>query len=138
MSDTRKAHVHAESMRLYAEDAADTDKPWKRWEGKNILHHSWFNCCQHPNWSKDFEYRRNPSTINIKELESERDALRAEVERLKAISKNQGWVPLQSVVWPERLEWEGGWAPVLPEEGIIYIQIKNERMQFQVLNGKKS
>ena len=66
------------------------------------------------------------------------DQLRAEVERLHAHVQDQGWVPLQSVVWPERLEWEGGWAPVLPEEGIIYIQIKNERMQFQVLNGKKS
>ena len=66
------------------------------------------------------------------------EQLRAEVERLHSISENRGLVPLQSLVWPERLEWEGGWAPVLPEEGIIYIQIKNERMQFQVLNGKKS
>ena len=25
-------HPHAASMKLYAEDAAETDKPWERWE----------------------------------------------------------------------------------------------------------
>ena len=60
-----KPHVHAESMKLYAEDAAETDKPWERWEGK----HSW--CAKevgytplvgHPEWSKSVLYRRKRKT----------------------------------------------------------------------------
>ena len=62
--------------------------------------------------------------------------LRVEGERLKAILENQGWLPLRPISWPENLTWEEGYAPVLPEEGIIYIQIKNERMQFQVLDAQ--
>jgi hypothetical protein len=28
-------HKHAKLMALYAEDAAETDKPWERWEYNN-------------------------------------------------------------------------------------------------------
>jgi hypothetical protein len=52
-------------MKLYAEDAAETDKPWERWEGK----HSWYAkevgytpLVGHPEWSKSVLYRRKRKT----------------------------------------------------------------------------
>lgn len=53
-------HIHAESMRLYAEDAAEIDEPWQRWEfcmpGK-----MWENLYGHPQWTPSFLYRRKPN-----------------------------------------------------------------------------
>lgn len=62
------AHVHAENMRLYYDDALETEEPWLRWE---------FRCKGMKNyeqlqgaalWEQDGEYRRIPKlapTITI-------------------------------------------------------------------------
>lgn len=62
---TNKAHPHAELMKLYAADAAETDKPWERWEHKHedlpeyINDEScWKGCDIHPAWQADLMYRR--------------------------------------------------------------------------------
>ncbi len=59
------AHIHAQNMLLYAQDAAETDKPWERWEiydrfgaGVTLLR-------QHPQWREDVQYRRKIKTIDI-------------------------------------------------------------------------
>lgn len=54
------ADPHAESMKLYAEDAAETDKAWQRWEKKpkNYEGDLWRACFQHPEWDHDVSYRR--------------------------------------------------------------------------------
>lgn len=61
-------HPHAESMMLYAQDAMETDKPWERWvfitENGTLC-----QCMKHPEWRKDFEYRRKPRTILINGIE---------------------------------------------------------------------
>ena len=62
------AHVHAESMRLYAEDAAETDKPWRRWE-TSAYRGAWDQCHCHPQWDLCVHYRRKPRTININGIE---------------------------------------------------------------------
>lgn len=54
-------HPHAENMRLYAEDAAEIDKPWERWEF-SFMSDPWKQCIQHPNWQGITEYRRKPRT----------------------------------------------------------------------------
>ena len=61
------ADIHAESMLLYAEDAAETDTPWMRWE-----FHDGFQGCKwtpmpnrHPLWNKDKLYRRRPPPPRI-------------------------------------------------------------------------
>jgi len=61
------AHKHAENMRLYSEDAAETDTPWDRWEYKG--RGGWINMQggMHPHWYPDAEYRRKPKTIRIGE-----------------------------------------------------------------------
>ena len=61
-------HPHAASMLLYAQDAAETDKPWERWEFKGS--DNGFNgCLKHPEWQEQFEYRRKPKTITVNGIE---------------------------------------------------------------------
>ena len=61
-------HPHAASMLLYAQDAAETDKPWERWEFKGS--DNGFNgCLKHPEWHENFEYRRKPKTITVNGIE---------------------------------------------------------------------
>jgi hypothetical protein len=50
-------HIHAESMRLYAEDAAEIDEPWQRWEFC-VPGQMWENLYQQPQWTPSFLYRR--------------------------------------------------------------------------------
>ena len=57
-------HIHAAAMAEYAKDAAETDKPWERWEfchtrGEYQPLHG------HPEWVKDNKYRRKPKVIII-------------------------------------------------------------------------
>ena len=60
------AHKHAENMRLYAEDAAEIDRPWERWECRSSQEAEWddaFTC--HPNWSRSLQYRRKQPATKI-------------------------------------------------------------------------
>lgn len=57
------AHKHATLMLQYAQDAAETDKPWERWEilrGK-----SWCDLTENPTWIEYMEYRRKPQVIRV-------------------------------------------------------------------------
>ena len=61
------AHVHAENMALYAQDAQETDTPWERWEFKYQHENdsAWVLLPGNPIWDEHLQYRRKPSTINI-------------------------------------------------------------------------
>ena len=63
-----KGHPHAALMALYAQDAAETDKPWERWEAKTG-DGSWVGVGRHPVWEPEQEYRRKPKTIRIGEYD---------------------------------------------------------------------
>jgi hypothetical protein len=59
------AHKHAALMAEYAKDAAETDKPWERWEVRNQTcpideYRVWNTCRSHPEWVEGCEYRRKP------------------------------------------------------------------------------
>ena len=65
-----RPHPHAASMLLYAQDAAETDKPWERWlcmHKKDAIWRDGFE--EHPTWHEDFEYRRKPKTITVNGIE---------------------------------------------------------------------
>ena len=49
-------YIHAEVMRQYAEDAAETDRPWERWEFNGDGR--WFPMTCHPFWTALCSYRR--------------------------------------------------------------------------------
>ena len=61
-------HPHAASMLLYAQDAAETDKPWERWEYKAGVT-GFEGCLEHPEWNADFKYRRKLKTITVNGIE---------------------------------------------------------------------
>ena len=59
------AHKHAALMLQYAQDAAETDKPWERWEyntpNEGEVWHPF--TMSHPSWMPECEYRRKPRTM---------------------------------------------------------------------------
>ena len=56
------SHKHAALMLQYAQDWAETDEPWKRWEvaapGDKFV-----SLFSHPYWGEEYEYRRKPRTL---------------------------------------------------------------------------
>lgn len=59
-----RAHKHAAHMAAYAKDAAETDKPWERWEW-TVKNCAWATLTEHPTWDTDSQYRRKPRTVHI-------------------------------------------------------------------------
>ena len=55
------AHKHAALMLQYAQDAAETDKPWERWEWKGGR--GWYPLANEFTFSIHHEYRRKPKTL---------------------------------------------------------------------------
>lgn len=53
-----KGHPHAALMAEYAKDAAETDKPWERWEMS--AGGRWYHMSDCPRWETDMQYRRKP------------------------------------------------------------------------------
>ena len=62
------AHKHAESMRLYAEDAFQTTEPWVRWEFSEDGAR-WCQSTFDPTWSTVLQYRRKARTITVDGVE---------------------------------------------------------------------
>ncbi|TNH43788.1 hypothetical protein [Photorhabdus luminescens] len=59
------AHVHAELMMQYAQDALKTKEPWLLWERLHIEAVGWEQCLHNPGWSTEFKYRRKPEMIAV-------------------------------------------------------------------------
>lgn len=59
------SHPHVEKMKLYYEDALETDKPWERWEFKRPYSTFWEDCTYNPLWSDGYEYRRKPKKVQV-------------------------------------------------------------------------
>lgn len=53
------AHKHAKLMALYAQDAAETDKPWERWEYFSEVY-GWEQLKAMPSFHVNRKYRRKP------------------------------------------------------------------------------
>ena len=68
------AHKHAALMLQYAQDAAETNTPWERWEYSDTatlnqhgekIRDDWFDCRDNPDWRPNAKYRRKPKTIKV-------------------------------------------------------------------------
>ena len=60
------AHKHAALMLQYAQDAMETDKPWKRWQFRAYRAKNWLDCVSGTKFSDLCEYRRKPRTMTYK------------------------------------------------------------------------
>lgn len=70
MSTNQKGHPHAESMLLYAQDAAETNKPWERWEySVSGTDTDWYGLTVNPLWEPSVSYRRKLQTISVNGIE---------------------------------------------------------------------
>lgn len=59
-------HIHAKLMAQYAVDAAETNKPWERWEFSDEPGRvGWIPCGEVVEWNQDRIYRRKPPAIMI-------------------------------------------------------------------------
>lgn len=63
--DKDMAHVHAEKMKQYAEDAAKHNKPWELWQFKCDGTSDWWDFIDNPVWDVNTEYERKPVFIEI-------------------------------------------------------------------------
>ena len=61
------AHIHAELMAQYAEDAKQHDEPWELWQHGDD--DGWTNCSTHPSWYENRTFRRKPRTIQLGDYE---------------------------------------------------------------------
>ena len=57
-------HIHAAAMAEYAADAAETDKPWERWEF-SCQYQEYGTLSRNPTWHEENKYRRKPKVILI-------------------------------------------------------------------------
>lgn len=52
------AHIHAELMRQYAEDAMESDTPWENWEFFSEEKQKFVHLGKNPKWEVNTQYRR--------------------------------------------------------------------------------
>jgi len=72
-------------MLVYAQDAQETETPWKLWECRWHTESSppWQKLAEHPTWNVNTEYRRKPRTIRIGNYDVP-EPLRVAPEKLKS------------------------------------------------------
>lgn len=110
------AHPHAALMLQYAQDAAETDKPWERWEARLRGHSDWIALDSTPLWLDWQEYRRKPKTIKVNGFDVP--------EPLKAATARQK-VWLAMCTHAEFADWyhfcvEEAWKPRALKRGLFH------------------
>lgn len=65
------AHVHADLMKLYAEDAQKSETPWNNWEVNDNKHggNNWAALTNNPIWNDKYKYRRKQDKVYINNFE---------------------------------------------------------------------
>jgi hypothetical protein len=108
------AHKHAAAMALYAQDAAETDMPWRRWETNPGG--QWMSFDGSPEWDVNQDYRRKPRTIRI----GERDV--PEPMRIAPAIGSKYWcVRLIATAGVAPESWDGGtWDCDLLARGLCH------------------
>lgn len=96
-----KAHPHAASMLLYAQDAAETDKPWERWQFRRKGCGWESPQVDSLSWNPFTEYRRTPKTIRIGEIEVPAPL------RVAPAKGDAYYVPVLGPVGSEIYTWDG-------------------------------
>lgn len=59
------AHIHAELMKHYAEDATNCVNPWGLWECRDDRHTAWRDLTGNPTWAPARQYRRKTPSVGM-------------------------------------------------------------------------
>ena len=139
------AHKHAALMLQYAQDAAETDEPWERWEysdtstlnqhGEKICD-DWFDCRDNPDWHPNVQYRRKPQiikvTVNGKKIGF------PEPVKIAPPDGTRYWMPTQRAVFGfdvQRYIWEGDDGDFgFLNHGLIHLSPEAAQAHADVLN----
>lgn len=108
------AHIHAHAMATFAKDAAETDRPWERWEFHLSWSSDWRQCECTPSWNPTFSYRRKSLPSDEQPSAHERLIDRLANELLTAhVHKAQLKAALSGYVHGDT---EGGWNAFVAEQ----------------------
>lgn len=128
------AHKHADLMLQYAQDAAETDKPWERWEYKIYGRDGeWLSVLNtHPDWNVNFDYRRKPQVIRVGRYEFPKPLT-------KAPEKGTVYWTIELSRWlgfyAERYEWlQNGEDESCIRQGLIHLTEDAAQAHADVLN----
>lgn len=103
-------------MLQYAQDAAETNTPWERWQTKDTDSENWRNIFNHPNWFEHYEYRRKPSFIVINGIEV------PEPMREKLEIGDIYYVPHVTYKIAEKLKWTGNMIDIFNlNNGLVHL-----------------
>ena len=109
-----KPHKHWRLMRDYAHDAAETEKPWERWEYRDGG--AWYSHSLNPQWHTETEYRRKPRVILINGIEV------PEPMREKPEIGDIYYVPQVRYTFVEQLKWAGNWIDIFNlNSGLVHL-----------------
>ena len=59
------AYIHAENMKIYAEDATKSETPWELWECQKPDRTDWISLETHPGWAPLVKYRRRLNEVEL-------------------------------------------------------------------------
>lgn len=120
-------HTHAAAMAEYAKDAAETDKPWERWEFCLNNEREYTPLHKHPSWDANRKYRRKPKTILINGYEV------PEPHRTPLKYDEEYWTP-SLVCGATSLHWEDSYTDfVYLKNGLVHLTKEAAKKHFNAL-----
>lgn len=119
------AHVHAETMAQYAEDAKKYNEPWKFWQYDHA--DSWIDCTSHPSWVIDRVYRRKPRVINLAGYEVPEPVR-------EPLSPGEKFWAVNPFLGPQEYIWDGyAGAHHALESGFVHLSEQDATKYYEVL-----
>ena len=119
------AHIHAELMAQYAEDAKKYNEPWKMWRNGNG--DTWSDCTSHPFWLTTHVYRRKPRTIKIAQHEVPEPVR-------KPLSRGQKFWVVSPFRGPDSYTWVGDKEDFFAlDSGFVHLSKEAATQYYEVL-----
>ncbi len=119
------AHIHAELMAQYAEDAKKYNEPWEMWQLGDGF--TWNDCTTHPCWSTFHVYRRKTRTIKIAGYEV------PEPVRGPLCRGQKYWV-VNPLLGPQAFTWlSSSMLQHALESGFVHLSKEDAQQYYEVL-----
>ena len=125
------SHKHAALMLQYAQDAAETDTPWERWEYRTP-DGGWWDMDSSPCWDEKAEYRRKSSVIKVGRHEFPKPITEAPKEGTVYWTIESGG---RNGFYAERYKWlQNGEDESCIRQGLIHLSESAAQAHADVLN----